>query len=103
MYQLFFFVPESHVESVKAADFAAGGGRIGNYDCCSWQVRGSGQFRTGAGAKPAIGVIDAVETLDEFRVELVVAAEFLPRVVAALRAAHPYEEPAFGVVRLENV
>lgn len=102
MYQLFFYVPESHAESVKAAVFAAGGGRIGNYDCCAWQVRGVGQFRPRAGANPAIGCVDTLETLEEYRVELVVASEVLPHVVAALRAAHPYEEPAFGVVRLEN-
>lgn len=102
MYQLFFYVPPSHAEPVKAAVFAAGGGRIGNYDCCAWQARGVGQFRPRAGARPAIGAVDALETLEEWRVELVVADDCVLQVVAALRAAHPYEEPAFGVIRLED-
>lgn len=103
MYQLHFFVPDSHVDAVKSAVFTAGGGRIGNYDCCSWQVRGTGQFRPLAGANPHLGSIGALESLDEWRVELVVADDLLQAVVAALKQAHPYEEPAYGVVKLETI
>ena len=92
---LVFYVPEPAAEAVKAAVFAAGGGRIGNYDCCCWQTAGTGQFRPLAGSNPAIGRRGAVETVPELKVELVVAEERLPAVIAALRQAHPYETPAF--------
>lgn len=102
MYQLAFYVPATHVEQVKKAVFAAGGGRIGNYEHCAWQVLGQGQFRPTAGANPHIGQVGSVETLDEYRVELVVRDELIGGVVAALRRAHPYEEPAYSVMRLES-
>lgn len=102
MYQLSFYVPESHLEAVKAAVFAAGGGRIGNYDHCAWQVKGQGQFRPLAGANPHLGAVGAVESVDEYRVELVVRDELIADVVTALKAAHPYEEPAYAVIRLES-
>jgi hypothetical protein len=101
MYKLVFFVPASHVERVKDAVFAAGAGRIGDYEQCSWQVLGEGQFRPLAGSNPYIGRQDALEAVAEYRVELVCAAEHIAAAVAALRAAHPYEEPAFDVTRLE--
>ena len=47
MYKLAFFVPAEHKDKVKAAVFAAGAGRIGNYDSCCWEVSGTGQFRAG--------------------------------------------------------
>ena len=103
MYKLGFYVPDSHLEVVKQAMFAAGAGRIGNYDSCCWQVHGSGQFRPLAGSNPHLGQQGQVERVDEWRVELVVTAELLKAVVAALRASHPYEEPAFDVVQLVDV
>jgi hypothetical protein len=102
MFKLVFFVPASHVESVKSAVFAAGAGRIGDYDYCAWQVLGEGQFRPLAGSKPFIGSQDVLEKVSEYRVELVCADEHIAGAVAALRAAHPYEEPAFDVTRLED-
>ena len=100
MYKLCFYVPESHLEPVKQAIFAAGGGRIGDYDHCCWQVPGQGQFRPLAGSHPFLGREGALEQVAEYRVELVCDRQHLAGVVAALRAAHPYEEPAFDVVRL---
>lgn len=99
MYKLCFYVPESHLEVVKAAVFAAGGGRIGDYDQCCWQVAGQGQFRPLAGANPFQGKAGELETVDEYRVELVCEDDRLAAVIAALRASHPYEEPAFDVLR----
>lgn len=101
MYQLWFYVPDTHLEAVKAAVFAAGGGVIGNYDQCAWQVQGQGQFRPLAGADPHLGAVGRVETVPEWRVELVVADEQVRAVVGAMKRAHPYEEPAYGVIRLE--
>jgi len=100
MYKLCFYVPESHAEEVKAAAFAAGAGRIGDYDSCCWQVLGQGQFRPLEGSQPYIGQTGAVETVPEFRVEMVCEAQFIKAAVAAMIAAHPYEEPAWDVVQL---
>lgn len=97
MYKLCFFVPDSHVEAVKSAVFAAGGGRIGHYDSCAWQVLGQGQFRAMEGSQPFIGQVGQVETVDEWKVELVVADALIEAVVAALKLSHPYETPAYEV------
>lgn len=100
MYKLGFYVPPSHVEQVKSAVFAAGGGRIGNYDSCCWQTLGEGQFRALQGSDPFVGETGKVEKVREYRVELVCEDDKLTAVVAALRASHPYEEVAFDVVQL---
>lgn len=103
MYKLAFFVPAEHKETVKRALFAAGAGRIGNYDCCSWEVLGTGQFRALQGAKPFIGQQDVIETVQEYRVEMVCEDHLIAAAVAALRSAHPYEEPAFDIWKLETI
>ncbi|WP_059394644.1 hypothetical protein [Pseudomonas putida] len=100
MYKLAFFVPASHVEVVKAAVFAAGGGRIGGYDHCAWQTLGQGQFRPLDGSQPYLGQTGQVEVVEEWKVELVVADDLITQVVAALRQSHPYETPAYEVWRL---
>ena len=102
MYKLVFFVPEPHLELVKAAVFAAGAGRIGNYDQCCWQVCGQGQFRPLDASSPHVGQLNTLERLSEYRVEMVCADDYIQQVVLALRAAHPYEEPAFDVWRLAD-
>ena len=101
MFKLCFFVPDSHLESVKSALFEAGAGRIGLYDQCCWQVLGHGQFRPLPGSEPHLGSTGALECLEEWKVELVVEAHHIQAVVAALKAAHPYETPAYEVYRLE--
>ncbi len=103
MYKLCFYVPESHLEPVKQAVFSAGGGQIGDYDSCCWQVLGQGQFRPRQGANPFIGEMGELERVAEYRVELVCRDELIREVVAALRAAHPYEEPAFDVWQLADI
>ncbi|MEJ6654620.1 MAG: YqfO family protein [Pseudomonas sp.] len=103
MYKLCFFVPETHLEPVKQAVFEAGGGRIGDYEHCCWQVLGQGQFRPGSGANPFIGKAGELEKVAEYRVELVCADELIVGVLAALKQAHPYEEPAYDVWRLADI
>ena len=103
MYKFAFFVPADHKEVVKQAVFATGAGRIGNYDCCCWEVLGSGQFRPLQGSRPFIGQQGEVETVAEYRVELVCADDLIQAAVAAMRSAHPYEEPAFDVWKLETL
>ncbi|MEX6676546.1 YqfO family protein [Pseudomonas sp. W2Oct36] len=103
MYKLAFFVPQSHVEQVKNALFAAGAGRIGAYDRCSWQVLGHGQFRPLDGSQPFIGQAGEVEQVQEWKVELVVSDELIRQAVAALKDSHPYEVPAYDVWKLEDI
>ena len=88
------------VEVVKAAVFAAGGGRIGDYDHCAWQTLGQGQFRPLDGSQPFLGQTGQVEVVEEWKVELVVADDLIAQVVAALKQSHPYETPAYEVWRL---
>lgn len=102
MYKLCVYVPDSHVDAVKQALFAAGAGRIGDYDSCCWQVLGQGQFRPLAGADPFIGSTGKVETVVEYKIELVCDDKFIAAAVGALKQAHPYEEPAYQVWKLED-
>ncbi|MCF5706721.1 NGG1p interacting factor NIF3 [Pseudomonas syringae] len=102
MHKLAFFVPASHVDEVKSAVFAAGAGRIGDYDQCCWQVLGHGQFRPLDGSQPFVGQRGVVEQVEEWKVELVVADELIQQVVVALKQSHPYETPAYEVWRLEE-
>ena len=95
--KLVVFVPPEHRESVLVALFDAGAGRIGDYDSCGYWVEGTGQFRPSAGADPFIGSAGELSQVGESRVELVFPAARRAPVVAALRRAHPYEEPAFDV------
>lgn len=101
MHKLCFYVPATHVEIVKAAIFAAGAGRVGDYDCCAWQALGEGQFRPLPGSKPFIGEQGAIEKVAEYKVETVCEDALIGAAVAALKRAHPYEEPAYQVWRLE--
>lgn len=102
-YTLIFYVPESHLDAVKAAVFAAGAGRLGDYQQCCWQVLGQGQFQPLPGAAPFIGEQDRLEQLPEWRVEMLVPEAALGDVMQALRTAHPYEEPAYAVLPMLDV
>lgn len=94
------FAPVADAERVRAAMAEAGAGAIGDYDCCSFTSTGEGRFRPLAGARPAIGSVGDLEVVEEVRVEMVAPREARGRVVAAMRAAHPYEEPAHDIVEL---
>jgi hypothetical protein len=100
MYKLVFFVPDTHLNQVKAAVFEAGAGKVGDYECCAWQVLGQGQFRPLKGADPHIGQIDQLELVPEWRVEVVLPREKLARVLKVMKETHPYEHPAFDVIQL---
>ena len=100
MYQIYFYVPLESAERVKEAMFQAGAGKIGNYQKCSWQVKGQGQFEPLAGANPALGTIDTLEHVAEYRVEMVCQKENLKNVLEALLKSHPYEEVAYGVFKI---
>jgi dinuclear metal center YbgI/SA1388 family protein len=94
------YVPTEDSDALREALFAAGAGHIGDYSHCSWTVAGIGQFLPHDGANPAIGSVGAVERVPEDRVEVIAPAKSRARIVAAIRSAHPYEEPAFDVFAL---
>ena len=98
--KLVVFVPESALEPLRDALFEAGAGRIGDYERCSWYTAGTGTFLGGEDAEPSIGERGREERVQELRLETIFPAERQSEVVAALREAHPYEEPAFDVYEL---
>lgn len=100
MYSIIFYVPESHLESVKVALFAAGAGRVGNYDCCSWQTLGMGQYRPLPGSQPYHGKTNEITPVPEYKVEMVCEDKHLECALKALRTAHPYETPAYTVIKV---
>ncbi len=103
LFKLEFYVPASHLEPVKEAMFAAGGGRVGDYDSCAWQTAGQGQYRPLAGSDPYHGQTGKVETVTEYKVEMVCTENRLKPVLAALKTAHPYEEVAFSVIAMADI
>jgi len=102
-FKLVYFVPEDARDATREACFAAGAGRIGDYERCSWYTLGTGTFLAGEGADPAVGGVGGEEHVPEYRVEVVVPQERLEAVVDALRAAHPYEEVAFDLYPLHEL
>lgn len=102
MYHLYFYVPEDDLVRVKEALFAVGAGHIGHYERCCWQTKGEGQFCPQSGADPHLGTIDQLEHISEYKVEMVFAEELLETVRETLKATHPYEEPAYGIIKLQG-
>lgn len=103
MYKICVYIPQDNLESVKQSLFDAGAGKIGNYDCCCWQTKGEGQFRPLAGSSPHIGSENRIETVTEYKVELVCDDDCLQQAIIAMKQAHPYEEPAYDVFRMEDI
>jgi dinuclear metal center YbgI/SA1388 family protein len=99
-YKLVTFVPEKDADPVSRALFAAGAGRIGAYSSCSFRTGGTGTFFGEEGTNPAVGQSDKLEHADEIRLETVVPISKVAEVITALRASHPYEEPAFDLNQL---
>ncbi len=100
--KLSVFVPAGDADALRAALGDAGAGHLGDYDRCSFSTPGEGRFRPLAGANPTIGAVGDLEVVEEVRVEVVVPRDRRARVVQALLAAHPYEEPAYDVVELAD-
>lgn len=103
MLKLIYYVPDSHLESTKQAIFSAGAGGIGNYEHCAWQVKGIGQFKPVKCADPYIGELGELEQVDEWRVETIVIEANAKAVAKALKASHPYEEPAFEFIQIIEI
>ena len=98
--KLIVFVPREALDRVRDALFAAGAGQIGDYERCSWYTEGTGTFLGGEGTSPNVGRAGREERVAELRLETVFPTERQDEVIAALRQAHPYEEPAFDIYEL---
>ncbi len=100
MIKIVVFVPVEHADAVRKALADAGAGSLGNYRACSFSSRGVGRFTPVDGANPAIGTVGVPEEVEEERIEVVVESSLAGSAVKSMRAAHPYEEPAFDLIRL---
>lgn len=100
--KLAVFVPETHTAQVLKALFKAGAGHVGQYDSCSFKVRGQGTFRGLAGTKPFIGKAGVYEETGEDRIEVICFQKQLKKIIQALKQAHPYEEVAYDLYPLKN-
>jgi len=99
-YAIITFVPLTHADAIRQALAETHAGKLGNYDSCSFSSKGIGRFRPLKGANPTIGKIGKIEAVEEERIEVMVevtSEKDLRKIVTALRAAHPYEEPAIHV------
>jgi dinuclear metal center YbgI/SA1388 family protein len=101
--KLFTFVPVDKAERVRNAIFAAGGGYIANYSECSFNAEGEGTFKPEQGTNPYVGDIGKRHTEKELKIEVILPAYLENKIVAAMKAAHPYEEVAYDVVELSNM
>lgn len=101
-FKVVVFVPRDYREPVLAAAFAAGAGRIGGYTECSFATEGVGTYFGGEGTNPTIGQAGRREEVGEWKVEFVCPSDRLAGVLAAVRAAHSYEEPAIDVYAVEG-
>lgn len=102
-YKIVVYTPDTHADPLREAMARAGAGKIGNYTQCSFTAKGYGRFLAGEGANPTIGEVGTLETVSEVRIEVTCEEACLQEVLGAIRATHPYEEPATDVYLLENV
>ncbi|OGE74257.1 MAG: hypothetical protein A3C49_02180 [Candidatus Doudnabacteria bacterium RIFCSPHIGHO2_02_FULL_42_25] len=102
-YKVIVYVPVEEADKIRQVMGEAGGGKIGNYDFCSFSVRGVGRFRPLAGANPTIGEVGKLEEVEEERIETVVGEAYLKDLIERVRAAHPYEEPVINVTKLHEI
>ena len=100
LYKIEFYVPETHLDQVKAVMFASGAGKVGSYEYCAWQTLGQGQYRPLDGSNPHLGTAGNIEAVGEYKVELVCEKPYVKAVVAAMLAAHPYEAVAYSLIEL---
>lgn len=102
MKKIIFFVPPEHASVVRNAMFLAGAGRIGNYEHCSFESLGVGQFRPMEGSSAFVGKVGELERLEELKVEMVCEKKIIRQVIEAMKEAHPYETVAYEVYSIEQ-
>ena len=101
MYKVGVYVPEQYLEEIKEALFEAGAGHFGDYDLCCWQTMGKTQFRPLRNSQPSSGKIGELIQITEYRIEMVCDDDKVSEVIKAIKKTHPYEQPAWDLVRLE--
>jgi len=102
MYKLNYFVPLDAKEKTKQALFDIGVGKYENYECCSFETLGVGQFKPIKSANPHIGTLEKIEKVQEYKVEMICSDELIKEAITILKEAHPYEEVAYEVFKIEN-
>lgn len=102
-YKVIVTVPENEADNLREAIGNAGGGKVGNYTHCSFSVKGIGRFKPVHGANPSIGQVGRLEEVAEERIEVTCDGESIKAVIAAIRKAHSYEEPAIDVYELTEL
>lgn len=102
-YKIITYVPIDHANKVRMAMGEVGAGKIGDYSHCSFSVRGVGRFKPEQGAQPVVGTIGQLEEVEEERIEMVCSGEKIGEVLAAMKKAHPYEEVAYEVYKMEDL
>lgn len=100
--KLVTFVPENYADLVRNTLFNAGAGNIGNYDACSYNLKGEGTFRAHENCRPFCGEIGELHVENEIRIETVLPAYKKASITRALLSVHPYEEPVFDFYPLDN-
>ena len=103
MFKIIVFVPKKYCEKVKEEMFKAGAGKFKNYDHCSFETEGIGQFRPLKNSKPFIGKLNKIEKVPEIKVEMICPPNRLKKVISAMKKSHPYEEVAFDVISLVRI
>lgn len=103
LYQLCFYVPSSHLETVKNALFAAGAGKFKTYERCAWQTLGQGQFKPLPGSRPYTGEMNELKIVSEYKVEMICVEDKIKDAIKALLQTHPYEEPAYSILKMLDI
>jgi len=102
MYKLNYFVPTEAKEATKQALFEIGVGRYENYECCSFETQGTGQFKPIDNDNPHLGELNKIEKVQEYKVEMICSDALIKKAIEVLKEVHPYEEVAFEVFRMEE-
>jgi len=102
MHKISFYVPESHLDTVKNALFDQGAGKVGNYSHCAWQTKGMGQFKPLPGSTPQLGEKNNIETVEEYLVEMVCEDSCWEAALDELLNIHPYETPAYAAWEIKQ-
>ena len=102
LFKLVTFVPKSHIAVVQEAVFLAGGGQIGKYSNCGFNIIGEGTFLASDECHPFVGVANIAHIEQEVRFETIFPFFKKGEILKALKSSHPYEEVAFDVYKLEN-
>jgi hypothetical protein len=103
MYKINVFVPDGYITEIIEVMAQAGAGKMGTYTHTAFIAKGEGNWLAGPGSNPTIGKVGEMTRVTEYKLEMLCAENDLAQVVAAIRQAHPYEEPGIDVVKLIDI